>query len=281
MKRFFTIALILLLVLTGCNQSPNPGPDNNQAGQTLRVAMECTYAPFNWSQEDDSNEAVAIADSNSFANGFDVSIARRIAEAYDYDLEIVRLDWDSLVPAVQSGEVDAAIAGQSITADRLEVVDFSDPYYYASIVVLTKSQSPYAEAETLADLAGGTATSQLGTVWYDVCLPQIEDVKMLPAQETASSMLIALTAGTVDYVVCDLPTAMAATTVYPELVILDFSDTDYGFEVSAEEINLGISVQKGNSELLAQINEVLATISSEEREELMSLAISQQPLSED
>lgn len=281
MKRFFTIALILLLVLTGCNQSPNPGPDNNQAGQTLRVAMECTYAPFNWSQEDDSNEAVAIADSNSFANGFDVSIARRIAEAYDYDLEIVRLDWDSLVPAVQSGEVDAAIAGQSITADRLEVVDFSDPYYYASIVVLTKSQSPYAEAETLADLAGGTATSQLGTVWYDVCLPQIEDVKMLPAQETASSMLIALTAGTVDYVVCDLPTAMAATTVYPELVILDFSDTDYGFEVSAEEINLGISVQKGNSELLTQINEVLATISPEEREELMSLAISQQPLSED
>lgn len=281
MKRFFTIALILLLVLTGCNQSPNPGTDNNQAGQTLRVAMECTYAPFNWSQEDDSNEAVAIADSNSFANGFDVSIARRIAEAYDYDLEIVRLDWDSLVPAVQSGEVDAAIAGQSITADRLEVVDFSDPYYYASIVVLTKSQSPYAEAETLADLAGGTATSQLGTVWYDVCLPQIEDVKMLPAQETASSMLIALTAGTVDYVVCDLPTAMAATTVYPELVILDFSDTDYGFEVSAEEINLGISVQKGNSELLTQINEVLATISPEEREELMSLAISQQPLSED
>ncbi|NLN84059.1 MAG: transporter substrate-binding domain-containing protein [Firmicutes bacterium] len=281
MKRFFTIALILLLVLTGCNQGPAPEPDNNQARQTLRVAMECTYAPFNWSQEDDSNEAVAIADSNSFANGFDVSIARRIAEAYDYDLEIVRLDWDSLVPAVQSGEVDAAIAGQSITAERLEVVDFSDPYYYASIVVLTKSQSPYAEAETLADLAGGTATSQLGTVWYNVCLPQIEDVKMLPAQETASSMLIALTAGTVDYVVCDLPTAMAATTVYPELVILDFSDTDYGFEVSAEEINLGISVQKGNSELLAQINEVLATISSEEREELMSLAISQQPLSED
>ena len=108
--------------------------------KVLKVAMECAYAPYNWTQPDDSNGAVPIADSNEYAYGYDVMMAKKICEELGYDLQIVRLDWDSLIPALQSGQADCVIAGQSITQERLQAVDFSEPYYYASIVTLVKKR---------------------------------------------------------------------------------------------------------------------------------------------
>ena len=87
--------------------------------KTLKVAMECSYAPYNWTQPDDSNGAVPISGSSDYAYGYDVMMAKKICDELGYDLEIVKLDWDSLVPAVQSGKVDCVIAGQSITSERL------------------------------------------------------------------------------------------------------------------------------------------------------------------
>ena len=138
--------------------------------KTLRVAMECAYAPYNWTQPDDANGAVPIADSNEFAYGYDVMMAKKICEELGYDLEIVRLDWDSLIPAVTTGKVDCVIAGQSITSERLQAVDFTEPYYYATIVTLVKEGSKYADAKSVADLAGATCTSQQSTIWYNTCL---------------------------------------------------------------------------------------------------------------
>ena len=130
----------------------------------LTIAMECAYAPYNWSQSDDSNGAVPIKDSDAYANGYDVMIAKQICEANGWELEIVRLDWDSLVPAVQSGAVDAVIAGQSMTAARAEMVDFAGPYLYASIVCLARKDTPQAQAQGISQLEG-YCTSQLGTIW--------------------------------------------------------------------------------------------------------------------
>ena len=118
----------------------------------LRVAMECGYAPYNWTQSDDSNGAVPIEDSKDYAYGYDVMMAKKIADKLGCELQIVKLDWDSLIPAVQSGTVDCVIAGQSITSDRKEMVDFTEPYYYASIVTLVKSDGKYADAKGISDL---------------------------------------------------------------------------------------------------------------------------------
>ena len=96
--------------------------------KTLKVAMECSYAPYNWTQPDDSNGAVPITGSSDYAYGYDVMMAKHICDELGYDLEIVKLDWDSLVPAVQSGQVDSVIAGQSNTNERQQMVDFTDPY---------------------------------------------------------------------------------------------------------------------------------------------------------
>lgn len=267
------LAMVMCLGFTACG-----GSETNE--DVLRVAMECAYAPYNWTQADDSNGAVPISGTNDYAYGYDVMMAKLIAESMGKELEIVKLDWDSLVPAVSSGDVDMVIAGQSITSERLEVVDFSDPYFYASIVTLTKADSAYANAAAVADLAGATCTSQLGTIWYDICLPQIPDANILTAQETAPAMLVALESGAVDLVVTDMPTAMAATAVYDDMVLLDFTGTDGEFEVSEEEINLGISIQKGNAELLDAVNAVLAELSVEDYEAMMADAIAVQPLSE-
>ena len=207
-------------------------------------------------------------------------MAKKIAAALNVELEIVKLDWDSLVPAVQSGVVDCVIAGQSITSERKQMVDFSEPYYYASIVTLTSADGKYANAASVTDLAGATCTSQINTVWYDTCLPQIADANILPAQESAPAMLVALNSGRCDLVVTDMPTAMAACVAYPNFKLLDFSGTDGDFEVSEEEINIGISMRKGNAALCEAINGVLATMTVDDYTAMMNDAIAVQPLSE-
>jgi len=273
MRKLIPILLVFAIILSvaACSGS-NSGSQKN-GKPVLRVGMECGYAPYNWAQPDDSNGAVPIKGSNDYAYGYDVMIAKFLAEKLGYELEIHKIDWDSLPVAVQAGTVDCVIAGQSITAERLETVDFTTPYYYASIVVLTMKDSKYANAKGVSDLAGATCTSQLNTVWYDVCLPQIPDADIQPAQETAPTMLVALNSGKVDLVVTDAPTAMAAVMVYPDMKILDFTGTEDNFEVSEEEINIGISVKKGNKELLDKLNAALAEMTVEDFERMMQEAI--------
>ena len=280
------LAMVLAMALTGCGGSASSGAVSGSAAASgaddnvLTVAMECAYAPYNWTQNDDSNGAVPISGSSDYANGYDVMMAKKMAEALGMELEIVRSDWDSLVPAVISGTVDCVIAGQSITSERMESVDFTTPYYYASVVTLVKADGPYADAAGVADLAGATCTSQLNTIWYDNCLPQIENANILPAQETAPAMLVALDTGACDVVVTDMPTAMGAVAAYPDMKILDFTDSDDNFEVDEGEINIGISVMKGNTELKEAIDSVLSTMTADDFNTLMNEAIAIQPLSE-
>ena len=273
-------SVLLVLMLSAAFVFANGSKEaSSSSSNTLKVAMECGYAPYNWTQTTDANGAVKISGSTEYAYGYDVMMAKLIAEKLGKDLEIVKLDWDSLVPAVQSGTVDCVIAGQSITSDRLQMVDFTTPYYYASIVCLVNEGSKYENAQGISDLKGAVCTSQQNTVWYDVCLPQIEDANILPAQESAPAMLVALSAGRVDLICTDMPTAQAALVAYPSFRLLDFTESDDNFVASQEEINIGISVSKNNPELTAAINEVLATLTVDDYNKMMDEAISVQPLS--
>ena len=307
MKRLTCIAitLVVLLALTACGaapaQAPAAAPAETQAAApaetqaaaaatgvedgVLTIAMECAYAPYNWTQSDDSNGAVPIANvPGSYANGYDVMIAKKLCEANGWELEVIQSDWDSLVPGVQTGTFDAVIAGQSMTAERAEQVDFAGPYFYATIVCLTKTDSEFANATSIADLAGGSCTAQIATIWYDQCLPQIEGADLQTAAETAPAMLMALETGMVDFICTDMPTAQGAVAAYPDMKILDFSGTDGDFqfseEVRAENVNIGVSLMKGNTELKNAIDGVLSQMTVEDFNSLMAEAISIQPLSE-
>ena len=261
-----------LVVLAGC------GSDKKEADKkVLRVGMECGYAPFNWTQTTNENGAVKISGTSEYAYGYDVIMAKKIAESMGYDLEIHKIEWDGLAPAVSTGKVDAVIAGMSITNKRKESVDFSSVYYNASIVALTQKSSPFANAKNVEDLKGAVATSQLNTIWYDL-IKQIPEAKIQPAIDNVPGMVVALTSGKVEVLVLDKPTAMVASFANPNLVMLDFKDGK-GFEASKEDVEMGIALKKGNSELLKKINETLATISEDDRNKMMEDAIKNQPLS--
>ena len=298
------LALTMALALTACGGSNSSDTSSDAAGTTptetetpadttvapgvgddgvFTVGMECAYAPYNWTQMDDSNGAVPISNvPGAYANGYDVMIAQKIADANGWTLEIVSSAWDSLCPAVQAGTMDANIAGQSMTAERMKEVDMAGPYYYATIVVLTTKDSPYANATSIADLAGGTCTSQSGTIWYDSCLPQIENANLLAPADSAPAMIMQLQTGAVDYVCTDMPTALAAVAKDDNLVILNFSGTDGDFQFASEEelaenVNIGISVKQGNTELADAINSVLSTMTEDDFNALMDQAIAIQP----
>lgn len=266
------IIAALLLLLPSC------GSSGDGDRKVLRVAMSADYAPFDWLQENDSNGAVTTS-NGSYMNGYDVLIAKHIAEKLDMELEITQIDWDGLILSITSDRVDCAIAGMSITSERAQSVDFSDPYYNADIVVVVDKSSPYAAATNLTDLDGAVLTSSLNTVWYDV-LDQITGFATKGAAlDTFASMVSAVNAGTIDGFTCDNPSAMSLLMTNPNLVILDFSGGT-GFEVSNEETDLGIACQKGDTELVDQINTVLADLSQEERQALMEQAVASQPASQ-
>ena len=278
MKKLLALLCVLALMLSAASAQADTIPGLEDG--VLTVAMECAYAPYNWAQPDDSNGAVPIKDkAGLYANGYDVMMAKNICEANGWQLEIVQLDWDSLIPAIISGTVDAVIAGQSMTAERMEVVDFAGPYLYATIVCLAKAGTPNAKAKGISALQG-TATSQSGTIWYDTCLPQVKGATIVPPAESAPAMLMAVESGTVDFVCTDMPTAQGALIAYPDLVLLDFAGSGDDFEVSEEDINIGISIQKGNTALLEALNAYLSTKTADDFNALMAEAISIQPLSE-
>ncbi len=301
MKKYIALllALSMLLALAACGtKSATTSADTSAAADAsasadasktgvedgvLTIAMECAYTPYNWTQTDDSNGAVPIKNSTAgeYANGYDVMMAKKLCEANGWKLEVERLDWDSLIPAVQTGEIDAVIAGQSMTAERAKEVDFAGPYLYATIVCLTKSDSKFASATGISQLSGGTCTSQLGTVWYDTCLPQIKGAKVQSASENAPAMLMAVESGTVDFVCTDMPTAQAAVQAYPDLKILDFSaNTNDNFKASDEDVNIGIGLRKGNTVLKDALNKVLGTMTADDFNKLMAEAIKVQPKTE-
>ena len=132
MKKIIVACFAALLLVFG-------GVSSAQADEYLRVGMEAAYAPFNWTQDDDSNGAVPIEGTKQYANGYDVQIAKKIAEAQGKKPLVVKTAWTGLIPALTSGKIDMIIAGMSPTAERRQEIDFSDSYYRSEPVMVVSS----------------------------------------------------------------------------------------------------------------------------------------------
>ena len=109
---------------------------------TLRVGMECAYEPYNWTDISGASfGAVPISGEGKdglYANGYDVQIAKYVAARLGMNLEIYSIEWDSLLPALESGAIDAIAAGMSPTAERAAQIDFTDTYYESNLVVIIR-----------------------------------------------------------------------------------------------------------------------------------------------
>ncbi len=274
MKKILSLALAsaLALSLAACGKAPT---NENASSDVLKIGMECNYAPYNWSQADDSEGAVAIANvDNMFTNGYDVQVALKIAESMGKKLEIYSYEWDSLVPAVQSGNLDMIIAGMSPTDERKEKIDFSDIYYNSNLVVITKKGN-LEDVKTIADLDGKKIAAQSGT----------SHLEALSSQTTAkvnelsdfSTMLIALDAGTIDGYIAEEPTAMAVCTEESQYTYIPLVNNDTGFEVPVEDTSIAVGVAKGSA-LTEGINSYLTNFTEDAQKELMQEMVAIAPV---
>ena len=241
--------------------------------ETLRVGMECNYAPFNWTQAAESEDAVPIV-GGGYADGYDVRIAKLVAESLGMDLEIVKTEWDGLIPSIMSGAIDCIIAGMSPTEERMVTIDFSDPYYESDLVIVVKADGEYANASSLADFAGAKITGQLNTFHYSV-IDQIPEVKQQTAMDTFPTMIVALGAGAIDGYVSERPGAESAVATNPNLTFVAFED-GMGFECDPADTTIAVGLAKGSA-LTEQINAALASISEEQRVQIMADALAAQP----
>lgn len=242
------------------------------ADEYLRVGMEAAYAPFNWTQDDDANGAVPIEGTNQYANGYDVQVAKKIAAGMNKEVLVVKTKWEGLVPALTSGKIDMIIAGMSPTEERKKEIAFSDSYYTSEPVLVVRRDGNYADAKTIADFAGAKVTAQQG-VWHVDLLPQLEGANPQTPMGDFAQMRQALEAGVIDAYISERPEAMTAENANSHFKMITL---EKGFEVAESDAAIAIGMRKDDARI-AQVNETLATISSEDQVELMDKVITEQP----
>lgn len=268
--RFFTTLLAAILCISAFSACSS---NKDNSANEFKVGLECDYAPFNWTQNDETNGAVPISSGN-FAGGYDIEIAKKIAAGLGRELVIVKTDWDGLLPSLTSGKIDAIIAGMSPTADRRESIDFSDYYYNSDLVIVVKNDGPYVNATSLNDFSGARITGQLSTFHYSV-IDQIPGVQKETAMEDFPTMIVALNSGKIDGYVSERPGAISASFSNPSLTYIAFEEGN-GFNYTADDCAISVGLKKG-SELLPGINQILSGIPETERQKLMEDAIKNQP----
>ncbi|NLL46231.1 MAG: transporter substrate-binding domain-containing protein [Clostridiales bacterium] len=281
MKRILAIILVVacmagsILLFSSCGKI-NAGKDLEtikKAG-TLKVGMECNYAPFNWTQAKTSDTAVALS-AGGYADGYDVQIALEIAKALGVELEIVKLEWGGLIPALESGKIDCIIAGMSPTAERKMSIDFTDHYYTSELVMVIRADGEYVNAKSISDFSGAKITGQSETFHYSV-IDQIDGVQKQTAMSDFTTMLTALQGKKIDGYVSELPGAKSAVTANPDLTYIVF-DEGKGFEASEDDVAVSIGIRKG-SNLASDVNAALKAITQDDRDALMQWALENQPL---
>ncbi|MBE6636610.1 MAG: transporter substrate-binding domain-containing protein [Ruminococcaceae bacterium] len=284
MKHFIrTLALLLVSVMLVCGFAACSAEDGSadlekvKAAGVLKVGMECNYAPYNWAQTNETDTTVKVQDG-MYADGYDVQIAKKIADALGVTLVIKPMEWDGLIPALESGEIDMVIAGMSPTEERKLSIDFSNTYFDSNLVMVVKKDSSYATATKIADFKDAKITGQLNTFHYAV-IDQIEGVKKQTALADFAALTQALASDTIDGYVCEKPGAISAVAANPDFAFVEFPEGS-GFTCDPAESSISVGVRK-NSSLTAEINKVLAGLTTADKEAMMDAAIARQPVNEE
>ena len=269
MKKF-GLGLLLTFILT---YTIFGGEVTKEKGK-LVIGMECNYAPFNWTQMENTQTSVAIS-SVDFADGYDVVIASKIAEELGLELEIKKIAWEGLIPALDGGEIDAIIAGMTETPERATGATFTKPYYQSDMVIVVRGDDPLANAKNIQDFSGKTVLGQMNTL-YDEVIDQIKDVKHATPQANYPRMVLSLQEKEVDGITGELPVARGVVAANPDLVIVQFEEGN-GFDA---DTTVSVAVKHGNIGLKDLIDGVLDKLSQEERNQIMQAATERQPASE-
>lgn len=252
---------------------------NNKDEGTLTVGMECGYAPFNYTQTNADNGAVSISNATGYyANGYDVMIAKKIAESLGKKLVIVKYDFNALINAVKSDSLDLIIAGMSPTEERKKEIDFSDAYYKSQLVIVVRKDGNYANAKSLTDFNGAKIVAQQGT-FHDTALEEQSvqyGIERQTPMEDFPTMITALKSKTIDGYVAEAPGAKSDCASNSELTYIALVNNDTGFKASEEDVQIAVGMKKG-SEYKDKVNSVLASLDSDTRFTMMEEATTNAP----
>ena len=270
------LVAILLSLLIGIDFSSHQTEAAKNDSGVLKIGMEANYPPYNWTQTNNANGAIPIEGSKTtWANGYDVKIAKIIGKKLHRKVVAVKTEWDGLLPALTSGKIDMIIAGMSPTAERKKAINFTKPYRRGTFVVITKNTSRFANAKKLTDFKGAKLTAQQGTFHYDL-IKELKGAHREPAMRDFSAMRQSLISGTIDGYVAEDTESTSFKLVDPDIKAIPISKMP-GFHVSEEESVSSIGIAKPNKQLLKEANAILATIPTSERTKLMTEAVKEQP----
>lgn len=228
MKKLVSVLLVAMLmasVFVGC------GSENN--GDVLRVGTNAEFPPFEY-----------VGD-NGEPDGFDIALIKAIGEKLGYEVVVENMEFASLVGSIGT-KIDVAIAGMTIDEERLQSVDFSDPYYDAIQYIIVKEGS---DIKTAADLEGKKIGVQLGTTG-DYAVEEIEGATAAQYNKGVDAVNDLLN-GRVDCVIIDKNPALVFESEYEGIVALPGDQFDFGVEQYA------IALPKGDTELAGKINKAL------------------------
>ena len=243
-------------------------------GVTLRVGMEAAYAPYNWQVSEESDTTIPIENvEGAYADGYDVQIAKRIAEELGMEPVAVKMEFGALVDSLSNGTIDIICAGMSVTPERAESADFTDSYIDDEVIIVVKKDGPYAGATKLSDFSGASVLGQKDT-FYDDLIEEIPDVNHLTPVATVPLVVDAIENGTCDAITFSSMSLPNLLENYPDLMKVELEDGE-GFSDPSNPDNAAIA--KGQDEMLDRLNEIIAGISEEERLEMWQDCMDRQP----
>lgn len=272
--------------LTGCGPAANTsdttsGSDTTATasgvlgdGKTLRIGMEAAYAPYNWQESKESDTTIPIENvEGAFADGYDVQIAKIIAEKLGMEPVAVKMEFGALVDSLNNGTIDIICAGMSVTPERAESADFTDSYIDDEVIIVTKKDSAYASATKLSDFSGATVLGQKDT-FYDDLIDEIPEVNHATPVATVPLVVDAIEQGTVDAITFSSMSLPNLLENYTDLMQVELADGE-GFSDPSNPDNAAIA--KGQDEILNQLNEIIADISLDDKLEMWQDCMDRQP----
>ena len=279
LKKLATAALAMTFVLSGCGGSEDDGKNVSSVTgkEKFVVGMECNYAPFNWQSNEQTDTSVAIGGAG-YCDGYDVRVARYVAEQLDREIEVKKVSWEGLQPALNSGEIDAVIAGMTADDKRRAGMDFTTPYYESEMVMIVrKSDKKVAKYNDIQQFKGKTVIGQKSTN-YDTVIDQIKGVKHATPKATYPEMIVALQKKEVDGITAELPVAEGAVAANKDLTIVHFKKGK-GFDI---DTSVSIAMKKGtsDSQLFKDVQKAVDNLSKKTRDEWMKEARQAQPKAE-
>jgi putative lysine transport system substrate-binding protein len=276
-----SVAAVSVFALSGCHKSASSAvSSSSSAKETITIGLECNYAPFNWTVAAASDHTLPIDNfAGQYADGYDISFAKRMSAALGADVKVMKLEWDSLIVDLNSKMIDAIIAGMTDTAEREKSISFTDEYYRSELVLITKKTVSDAHTGVLTSadlktlLKDQPVESQISTVTDDVLSTFATDYGAIhntpvdtfahAANDVATGAAFAMTA--------EYPVAQSIVGKNSELGIIHMDQTVLGVDLASLGVSIGI--RKDDDDLKTKLNSVLAAYPTADRNADMTAAV--------